>query len=1067
MTAQPQTVYHRKLYALLRSLSPSPDLHSLTCLQAQLDSLGSWWETCHEEIAGIAQASDRLMFQSRQADIHAEKQVRHLISGQSQSVSHDLPSVDIPDEIKAESNPQTVFLWFWRFYPEYQVKQQQTALLFPSNDVIPDCSQHSYACTVAALTGVMYPQGWEEQQEHNNPQPYLLLFTFSPVQEFIKASRKFLDFWSGSYLLHYFSAYLCWQVAQQYGPDAIITPALWAQEIIDAFICKERPDWKRYFAEINPEGQDPITRFNQRTSTSLSTAGFPNVITILVSGQEAAQQLGQSLAEHLKQHWCKIAEKVRDQVRSQVSDSLTQKPLEQLWDQQFKTEFGDRSENPYYRELQQYQKHCCWEWRSLWEAQIEHTWEPYYVVVPLGHPASDRPLQIAKTESFCSDWINAQNQVVGAQQDSAGRYPIPAQAEETAYSHLNVGTWWGSYQARLGQLIQSVKNTRTWNLAVAPGERSSLSGLYSAVHPRFNYHKFQNGRGMEAGSLRLFWQVMAHAYPGLFNGSEKLNAIELTKRMAWVYGGVAEEIGIDITEIKKKIEVRQQRQQQTDKDIHINESIQMLYERIIRFPNFSSIAAARFMQQNKKLTEEYWDELSHLIKRRLPDNYRQFKRLTRLRPTQIHQVDQTFNPRQFARKNYNGVMFSSKWLADDMKLQGDQLSALRECVAQAHQTSGFGDGSPSDWWVLVLGDGDGMGKYVSGGKLEKYENYVRTELLDRTQLSDTVWNDLLQKTKKRMGPATHIGLNRALLDFSNRLVPYLTERRCCGRVIYSGGDDVMAALPLADLPRFLRSLRAAWSGAPDPENEFRSDGGYWHPLEPIPSGIPNRPLFTMGQGATMSLGIVIAHKSVPLPTVLEKLWEAEKERAKKLLGYSDAATKQVVFPEKDGLCFRVIYGSGNTLEALMKGHLLESWWQWVGEFEQLDNLSPLLYRLAEVLPQHADATPDTPPLELVAKVVIESRDEPLPDQIKQTLLDWLKQWSDWAWAAQETRKHQLQQTQSLSDQAAREQAKITLGTRSQDLSNLLRFTAFWVSRRQQELSWSQSTTATVPSGASR
>ncbi|MGV2388369.1 MAG UNVERIFIED_CONTAM: hypothetical protein LVR29_08705 [Microcystis novacekii LVE1205-3] len=39
---------------------------------------------------------------------------------------------------------------------------------------------------------------------------------------------------------------------------------------------------------------------------------------------------------------------------------------------------------------------------------------------------------------------------------------------------------------------------------------------------------------------------MAEVYPGLFNGSENLNAIELTKRMAWRYGGVAESLGINL-----------------------------------------------------------------------------------------------------------------------------------------------------------------------------------------------------------------------------------------------------------------------------------------------------------------------------------------------------------------------------------------------------------------------------------------------------------------------------------------------------------------------------------------
>ncbi|NJL23688.1 MAG: type III-B CRISPR-associated protein Cas10/Cmr2, partial [Leptolyngbyaceae cyanobacterium SM1_3_5] len=124
-------------------------------------------------------------------------------------------------------------------------------------------------------------------------------------------------------------------------------------------------------------------------------------------------------------------------------------------------------------------------------------------------------------------------------------------------------------------------------------------------------------------------------------------------------------------------------------------------------------------------------------------------------------------------------MFSGKWLADDLQLDADQTVALRQAVAEAHQRLNFGDSSPSDWWVLVLGDGDGMGNYVNGSRLKPYGDYLETDWVDRTLLNDTHWTDLLE-TRKRMGPGTHVGLNRALLDFSNRLVPYLTEERCCG-----------------------------------------------------------------------------------------------------------------------------------------------------------------------------------------------------------------------------------------------------------------------------------------------
>ncbi|MEY3556944.1 MAG: hypothetical protein RLZZ580_3001, partial [Cyanobacteriota bacterium] len=644
----------------------------------------------------------------------------------------------------------------------------------------------------------------------------------------------------------------------------------------------------------------------------------------------------------------------------------------------------------------------CWEWNKLWEAQIEKTWETYWTAMPLGNP--EQPLTINPTEENYQQWKQAQNVIAPPHLAES----LPTTAEENLYEQINTGTWWGALQARLGQSIQAVKNTRTWAIPTAPGERSTLSGQFSAVHPQLHYHgQFKNGGGLSARSMRLFWRLMAEVYPGLFNGSEKLNAIELTKRMAWRYGGVAESLGINLG-------------QEDDTN----------YDNLIRFPNLSSIAAARFAYEDFKKggqkTRNYWNCLNTLINQQLPNKADTFASRTHGRPYQIPKVDRQINPENRNGKNFNGVMFSSKWLADDMNCSAQETATLRSLVEEAHKKAKFGEGSPADWWVIVLGDGDGMGKYVSGSKLKKYKEYLITDAITENVKNHQDYPDLLA-TQKRMGPATHVGLNRALLDFSNRLVPYLTEERYCGKVVYSGGDDVMAVLPLADLLGYLRSLRAAWCADPDPEREFSTEGGYWTPKQSL-QGLQKRPYFTMGDGATMSLGIVIAHKSVPLPTVLESLWTAEKDRAKKLYG-------------KDGLCFRVIYGSGNTLEALMKGELLDLWWNFM-QYDQQD-LSALFYRLAEELPRHACVTESDRLFRKAAQVIINRRDQTLESHIQENLLNWLDQWENWAY-----------QTYNQVNKNKTEK-EVPLGTTEKDLANLLRFSAFWNDKRMQQMKWGE------------
>lgn len=1076
------SIYQQKIIALLdreQRFGTGSLAYKLECLEGKQEELLDWWGREKELLEAIAQSSDRVNLKPNQ-QFNPPNLVKHPISGQSQPINTKIDHVDINNLhlIIQEKDAEKVFYWLWRFYPELLAKQQNQALLAPAHEILPDCPQHSFRATVSALVGATL--NWKTQTKED---PCLLLFTFSPVQEFIKASRKFLDFWSGSYLLHYLSARLCWLIAEEYGPDAVITPSLWGQEIIDAFILKKYKNqgFDIYFQEISPDNLTPVKRFEEQKSTSLSTAGFPNVITALVPGKAAATALGKKLADNLTKEWCEIGDKVKADIRNKVTDFLkNQRKRENFWEEFAQTIPESTDQEPFIRDLERWERESNWEWSRLWNSQLTHTWESYWTVVPLGVAplVFDRDKDKKdKDEKQYKNWKKAQSDIALPRWDQ----PTPTVAEESIYSKFNVGTWWGGLQSRLGKSIQAVKNTRTWNIPVSPGERSSLSGQFSAAHPGLNYQRqFTEGAGMSAGSMRLFWELMAKVYPGLFNGSEKLNCLELTKRMAWQYGGVAQSLGITFSsQEEKNLKFTDDDAREIGSSSIVATEEDIYYKRLIRFPNLSSIASARFVHNNLDLARSYWRVLARSIRINLSENAKQkFASRTRGRSFQIPKTDTLINPNNENGKDYNGVMFSSKWLAEDIGLEKEEIPTLRNLVDQAHKESGFGDGSPGDWWVIVLADGDGMGQYVSGTKLKEYKEYLvdtesnhylnEEETLKINQEKFSQDFQKLLNTKKRMGPATHVGLNRALLDFSNRLVPYITEKRFCGKVVYSGGDDVMAVLPLEDLPEYLRSLRAAWCGEIDPFGEFENhptgsqdEGcGYWYFKSEL-EGLPDRPHFTMGKDATMSMGIVIAYKSVPLPTVLESLWEAEKERAKKI-------------PGKDGLCFRVIYGGGNTLEALMKGNLLNDWWEFIQKGIEKGtefDLSSLLYRLAEELPRHAALTETESDLlfSKAAQVVISSRDKEIDEEIKKNLLKWLERWEHWAWknspkkrafqfgnfilkGTEETLIICLLWVMILENwDAARK--KLPLGIKSSDLKNLLRFSAFWVDKMVQRNKW--------------
>lgn len=1119
--------YQLKLYVFLRSAESVAGgvlaetiqdiILQLDCLRPNLSALEEWWqqqdgdslEAYGASLAAIAASSDRanLDYAELQKLVSTPGLPKTLQAERVHPVSGQRRDLQAAIQLTPEAFPgyseicqyppeqvESVFWWFWRFYPDMLDRAApEDGLLFPSHGVLPDCPLHGYQSTVAALAGARFPQ--PEEGVEASTHPYLLVFTFSPIQEFIKSSRKFADFWAGSYLLHYLSVRLCWLVARRYGPDAVIVPSLWGQDIVDALLLKEDgfAEFRQVFEQIQ-DGQRPAQRFIRRQSNSLSTAGFPNVITAVVPGLDAAKALGKELTQELTDVWATLGQRVRDDIREKVGSSIQDllDELEQVdgaagqtnsWRG---TEFGRLLQDlgiddeqsseaiAHLDDLRRWRPHPQaadasanagqtlypgWSWRSLWDYQLQNSWEPYWTAIPLGVPGE--PLSVARGAAIYDQWQQAQSTLAQPGQ------PIPSQAEENAYSQsFNVGTWWGSLQQRLRVGLQAAKNTRVWAIPSAPGVRSTVSGRFSAVHPSFKYRTvnsrgetrdLREGAGLPQGSMRLFWLLMAKAYPGVFNGSEMLNALEITKRMAWVYGGAAEFLGIPTSQQKRILRRRRGSEAQAS-GYELQEQEQLFYDRMVKFPNLSSVATGRFMLDHQALVDQYWQtlndqwsELASTLGMR-----RSLQNLVRRRPSHLLQVDNAFNPQRQRRNYYNGVMFSSKWLAEDLGLDREGANQLGTVIDQVHgEVFGTSEGSPSDWWAVVLADGDSMGQYISGTRLKPYREYLNQSITaPGTGLAEALDGfTALLDTPKRMGPATHVGLNRSLLDFSNRLVPYLTERRFCGRVVYSGGDDVMVLMPLEDLPQYLMSLRAAWCGdndpyaSDDPLVSFDHQQGYWRPQFNQPDArklLPDRPLFTMGAGATMSMGVVIAHKTVPLPTVLEHLWEAESEKAKGM-------------PGKNGLCLRVLYSGGNRLEALMNGDLLASWWDCIADFAVYgDQLSPVLYKLAEQLPKRAMVTENSYLFAAAARVIMEARDENLPNFY--AIYDWLNCWEDWARGC--LRQHFAQSANWEQDylQLLRmpwQYDPLPLGCHPDDLGQILRFTAFWVDKRVERYQWGQ------------
>lgn len=247
---------------------------------------------------------------------------------------------------------------------------------------------------------------------------------------------------------------------------------------------------------------------------------------------------------------------------------------------------------------------------------------------------------------------------------------------------------------------------------------------------------------------------------------------------------------------------------------------------------------------------------------------------------------------------------------------------------------------PRTNFAVVRLDGDRLGALLLGDPeriATTWRDVLHPEQVKAMEadpeLRKTGWPQLFD-CRRLMGPSLHAFISRVLAEFSHRVVPWVVEREFGGRLIYAGGDDVLALAPAEDaLPmaaRLHQLFRASWvvdtaeEVHPDPWAWRRHDHAFTFdpeaarlrfailatrcaspatlPFEPgdleIPVGndkLPDRSaagvlLPMLGPGASLSAGIAYAHYKTPLGLLLKEssqlLHQAKKEGDRAAVGLS-------------------------------------------------------------------------------------------------------------------------------------------------------------------------------------
>ena len=840
-------------------------------VHAQNFGVGEVWQAMGGNPDWAAAAADRFVFPhgSKVGGLGDDNRVAfvHPVSGRLDDLLPSLPAQALvfPSHAHAQEwlgavspdwrskDTQTLYLLAWRQWWESaagshcgQNKGAELLPYLPADTRCPDGTIWHHCAVVSAL---------EACREANDfklpPRPAFLLFQVGPVQEFIAQARSTRDLWSGSYLLSWLVMHATKAVADKCGPDAIIFPSLRGQPLYDFL------ESQRLCSEVR--------------DTDALVPGIPNrFLAVVPAGFDPA------VAEKgFRDEWKRIAAACRQ------------------WLEDESRKHGDKlAFTPPYDALFERQVACHWHitWQLLPWASADHALRAL-ARLPLGRK---NPLHLAR--------IVAES-IPEAHKDE--RCYRDENARPSKHGCLDPGWAWSAHYQLCQHALDARRSLRDFpgsrlELQRKPGERDALSGREEAV--------------VQADALQ---NLKSDTLRALFRHTDPLGAANLIKRV-WHQAYLAR-----LDELEKQQEHK-------------------LHPRRLRrateaFDSVPAVAARPFAKRLHAATEKV---------ETLREKWRRFLEAASAARNDFpdfiaHLAQSDKDGARWLEHTDHSVFFSELWRKEAERTTQDGQrcyhspearqrllsaeAALRDLLSQAKA-------QPSRYYAVLALDGDEVGRWLSGEKSPavgrilspKAREYFEQKMLpamtpaekdkfasalaalkdgakDNTPEEPDGWQgqwppqspaDWIRAwlaCPRPLSPSWHLQFSEALANFGLHAARRIVEDAHCGRLIYSGGDDVLAMLPADEAIACATDLRAAFQGRPAEmspacQEQFRGDSpeGFLWLKKPRDNG-PRSPLLVPGPRMTVSVGLAIGHVKEPLQDMIQEAQRAEK-RAKNQLG---------------------------------------------------------------------------------------------------------------------------------------------------------------------------------------
>lgn len=764
---------------------------------------------------------------------------------------------------RAEGDPEKMFLYLWRCFPEIarsvETGHQSLGYLWdylPADTRIPDHSVLDHSRMVSAFAGAGI--------QSDKVSASMMLFTIGPVQEFIAAARKTSDLWSGSYML----SWLSWQAMKVFcdtlGPDSILFPDLIGQPLVDNWLKTEK-------------GLEDLPIYRE----DLKLPTLPNRFFAIVP-QDRAEELA-----------VKAEQAVRDGLVDAGRFAFSQ----------FKKVMPDNAPN-----------------FDVWERQLSGFTECYWACLDLPDWKQGETDLNDKFSQLFSDLF-----FLDGSEEKKGDKHAERESIYQAYAKggfkPNMGTFYGRFYEIVEKSVGARKSLRNFDAAEEPGYRCSLIPGLAALTPQE-----KAGNTPKPGTYNEFWkQFYARAQKNRLGSklgkNERLSPLALTKRQFTRYLSDGSKTQPPMPDFGND-----------------------------QFISTHSLAVADFRYQLLQVLEDtkseaLFDALESFLE--ASDDFRSHLNLdNEVSLAKMARVAASLSFRNllkathfcnlpgelFQRDYYDGAYIGdvqevekfedkhdSTYRNEVKKLANNALKALLKLIRES------GLQPPSKYYAILYLDGDDMGKWLSGDNGPEFCKVLHPEiadhLVDGIENPDKFNHDEFKgwarifvlspdgKTVKRntdksenkytssrrpQAPTQHLSISRALNNYSLNIVRDIVEQQFLGKLVYAGGDDVVAMLSIGDALECAETLRAGFSGhlKGDQQKELKdlsgtlaedkgSKGYVVHKSSKRPD-TSYRISATLGPTATASCGMTVSHYMYPLKQAMADARKAEKYSKNKL-----------------------------------------------------------------------------------------------------------------------------------------------------------------------------------------